>query len=350
MMSFTIQNKQVGVGHKPFIIAEMSANHEQSLEKALNIVEQVAKTGADAIKLQTLKPENITLDVKSDDFYICDANNLWHGQTLYELYQKAYLPWEWHAPIFEHAKKCGLIALSTPFDLEAIDFLESLNVPCYKIGSCENRDIPLIQKAAKTGKPLIISTGMASVAELAEAVQAAREVGCKEITLLKCTCAYPSDPKESNLNTLPHMRSLFNCEVGISDHSVGIGVSIASVALGASIIEKHITLSENDTGLDVAFSLTPFELEILVRETRRAWESLGEIHYGPSSSEIGSLKYRRSLYICQDMAQGEVFTQENIRSIRPSFGLPPKFYQTVLGKKAQRDLKKGEALCWEMVS
>lgn len=349
-MSISIRHKKIGSGEKPFIIAEMSANHEQSLERALMIVEAVAKTGADAIKLQTLKPENITLDVKSNDFFISDEKNLWSGQTLFELYQKAYLPWEWHAPLFEHAKKLGLIALSTPFDLEAVDFLEALDVPCYKIGSCENRDIPLIQKVARTGKPVIISTGMATASELAESVQAAREAGCRDLILTKCTCAYPSAPSECNLMTLSHMKALFDCEVGLSDHSEGIGVAIASVALGATVIEKHVTLAEGDTSLDAAFSLTPTQLTDLVKESARAWEALGKVHYGPTGSEMGSLKYRRSLYVCTDIAQGELFTSENIKSIRPSFGLAPKFQQVVIGKRARKALKKGEALTWEMVS
>ncbi|MBS0286829.1 MAG: pseudaminic acid synthase [Proteobacteria bacterium] len=349
-MTIIIENRKIGAGNKPFIIAEMSANHEQSLEKALEIVDRVAKSGADAIKLQTLKPENITLDVSSEDFYITDEKNIWSGQTLYELYQKAYLPWEWHGPIFERAQKLGLVFLSTPFDLEAVDFLESLNVPCYKIGSCENRDIPLIKKVAKTGKPLIISTGMASVIELSESIQAAREAGCKDIILLKCTCAYPSQPSESNLRTLEHMKKLFNCEVGISDHSEGIGVSVASVALGASVIEKHIKLSDDDTSLDATFSLTPQELGQLVVESKRAWQAIGDVQYGPSESELNSLKYRRSLYVCEDINQGEVFTEKNVKSIRPSFGLAPKYYEVILGKKALKPLKKGEALNWEVVS
>ncbi|MBN9287347.1 MAG: pseudaminic acid synthase [Gammaproteobacteria bacterium 39-13] len=349
-MTITIANRKIGSSHKPFIIAEMSANHEQSLDRALMIVEAVAKSGADAIKLQTLKPENITLDMKSSDFFISDEKNLWSGQTLYELYQKAYLPWEWHAPIFEHAKKLGLIALSTPFDLEAVDFLESLNVPCYKIGSCENRDIPLIQKVARTGKPVIISTGMASASELAESVQAARDAGCRDLILTKCTCAYPSAPIESNLRTIPHMKELFNCEVGLSDHSEGIGVSLASVALGASVIEKHITLTDEDTSLDAVFSLTPSRLKDLVIESTRAWEALGKVQYGPTESEVASLKYRRSLYVCDDVAEGELLTHENVRSIRPSFGLAPKFHHVIIGKRASKDLKKGEALTWEMVS
>ncbi|MGD9592593.1 MAG: pseudaminic acid synthase [Candidatus Berkiella sp.] len=349
-MSIFIENKSIGANQKPFIIAEMSANHEQSLDKALAIVEQVANSGADAIKLQTLKPENITLDIDSSDFYISDENNLWTGQTLFNLYQKAHLPWEWHAPIFEHAKKLGLIAFSTPFDLDAVDFLESLNVPCYKIGSCENRDIPLIQKVAKTGKPVIISTGMASVVELAESVQAAREAGCADLVLLKCTCAYPSLPIENNLRTIQHMKALFNCEVGLSDHSEGIGVAVASVALGATIIEKHVKLVDDEVSLDASFSMPTTELNQLVIETKRAWEALGEIHYGPSESEINSLRYRRSLYIAQDIKQGELFTMHNVKSIRPGFGLAPKYLEVVIGKKAIKDVRKGEALNWDMVS
>lgn len=348
-MTILINKRPVGANHKPFIIAEMSANHEQSLERALQIVEQVAKSGAEAIKLQTLKPENITLNINTNEFFITDKNNLWQGQTLFELYQKAYLPWEWHEPIFEYAKKLGLIAFSTPFDLEAVDFLESLNVPCYKIGSPENRDIPLIQKVARTKKPIIISTGMANVIELTEAVNAARAAGAKDIILLKCTSAYPSSPLETNLSTLQHMKTLFECEVGISDHSEGIGVAVASVALGASVIEKHITLTEEDTSLDSAFSLSTNQLTSLVTETTSAWQAIGSVKYGPTEAEQQSLKYRRSLYICADIKKGEAFTSQNLRSIRPSFGLAPKYYETILGRKASQDLQMGQALTWEMV-
>lgn len=344
-----ILERKIGVTQKPFIIAEMSANHDQSLETALAIVEAVAKTGADAIKLQTLKPENITLNIKTNEFFISDEDNLWHGQSLYELYQKAYLPWEWHQPIFERAKSLGMIAFSSPFDLDAVDFLESLDVPCYKIGSAENRDIPLIQKAASTKKPLIISTGMATALELAESVEAARSAGCQDLALLKCNCSYPTNPNETHLRTIPHMRDLFGCEIGLSDHSEDIGVAVASVALGASIIEKHVTLAEADDTLDSAFSLGPQNLQRLVACANQAHEALGKIHYGPTEAEERSLRYRRSLYVSQDIKMGDTISADNIKSIRPSLGLPPKFYHMILGRKAKKDLKLGEPLQWEMV-
>lgn len=348
-MSFKIANRPIGLDQKPFIIAEMSANHEQSLDKALAIVDLAADAGVDAIKIQTLSPEKITLDVDTDDFQIPDADNLWHGQTLFQLYQKAYLPTEWHKDIFDYAKKKGLIAFSTPFDLDAVDFLESLDVPCYKIGSCENRDIPLIEKVAATGKPVIISTGMASAGELDEAVRAARNAGCEHLALLKCTCAYPADPTESNLRTLGHMRSLFECEVGISDHTRGIGAALAGVALGGTIIEKHVR-AEEDNGLDAAFSIRPNELKSLVEESATAWASLGGIKYGPTESELRSVRYRRSLYVSKNIKKGEPFDASNVQSVRPGFGLPPKYYSIVLGKKATRDIKLGEPLDWDLVS
>ncbi len=349
-MSINIGKISIGSNHAPFIIAEMSANHEQSLEKAISIVEQAAKAGVAAIKLQTLKPDGITLNVDTSDFQINDENNLWSGQTLYQLYQKAYLPWEWHKPIFDYAKKLGLLAFSTPFDLEAVDFLESLDVPCYKIGSCENRDIPLIEKVSSTGKPVIISSGMATPAELDDAVTAARKSGCKDLILLKCTCSYPADPEESNLRTIPHMKQLFNCEVGISDHTRGIGAALAGIALGACVVEKHFTLDKQDKSLDAVFSMDVNELSLLVTESKNAWSSLGSVKYGPTQSELNSVKYRRSLYVSAPIRAGEHFTVANTKSIRPGFGLEPKFQSIVLGKKAVRDLLPGEPLSWDVVA
>lgn len=348
-MSVIIQNREISVTSKPLIIAEMSANHGQCLEKALKIVDAAANAGADAIKLQTLKPDGITLDVDTPDFFISDEKNQWKGQTLYELYRKAYLPWEWHEPIFNRAKSLGLMAFSTPFDLNAVDFLESLDVPCYKISSAENRDIPLLRKVAKTGKPLIVSTGMATIAELAESVATIREEGCKDLILLKCTCAYPALPSEANLRTIPHLKDLFECEVGISDHSEGIGLAIASVALGASVIEKHLMLSKGEQSLDASFSLTPDELSSLVREVGRAHEALGCVQYGPSDSELPSLKYRRSLYVAQDLRKGDLIHEHSIRSIRPGYGLEPKYYSFLIGKRAARDLRKGDPVKWDAI-
>ncbi|MFO1257751.1 MAG: pseudaminic acid synthase [Gammaproteobacteria bacterium] len=348
-MSVIIQNREISHNSKPLIIAEMSANHGQSIEKALKIVDAASKAGADAIKLQTLKPEGITLDIDTSDFFISDESNQWKGQTLHELYQQAYLPWEWHGPIFERAKELGLIAFSTPFDLSAVDFLETLNVPCYKISSAENRDIPLLRKVAKTGKPLIMSTGMASISELAESVSAIREEGCMDLILLKCTCAYPALPSEANLRTIPHLRELFQCEVGISDHSEGIGLAIASIALGARVIEKHFMLSRDEQSLDANFSLVPDELNSLVVEVARAYEALGCVQYGPSDSELPSLKYRRSLYVVEDLRKGDMISERNIRSIRPGYGLEPKYYPFVIGKRAARDLKKGDPVKWDAI-
>jgi len=327
----------------------MSGNHNHSLERALEIVEAVAKTGAHALKLQTYTADTMTLDIDRGQFYIDEPNSLWEGNSLYELYQKAYTPWEWHKPIFERCKELGLICFSTPFDRTAVDFLEELGVPCYKIASFENTDLPLIRKVAATGKPMIISTGMATAAELDETVRAAREAGCKDIILLKCTSTYPAIPENSNLNTIPHMRKLFDVEVGLSDHTLGIGVAIASVALGATVIEKHFTLSRADGGVDAVFSLEPNEMRSLVIECKRAWQAVGKISYGTTEEEKASLRFRRSLYVAQDMKAGDVFTEENLRVIRPGYGLPPKYYDILLGKKVKRDVKKGTPVTWELI-
>jgi len=344
-----IKNKTISLNSEPFIIAEMSGNHNQSLDRALEIVEAAAKSGAHGLKLQTYTPDTMTLDLNEGEFFISDDKSLWKGQSLYSLYQKAYTPWEWHKPIFKRARELGLIAFSTAFDETAVDFLETLDVPCYKIASFENTDLPLIQKIAATGKPIIMSTGMATVAELDESVRAAREAGCKDLVLLKCTSTYPASPENSNLLTIPHMRELFNCDVGLSDHTMGIGVAVAAVALGATVIEKHFTLSRKDGGVDSAFSLEPHEMKALVEETKRAWQAMGKINYGPTKAEKKSIRFRRSLYVTQDLQAGDVLTKENVRSIRPGHGLSPKYLDMVLGKSVTKDVKRGTPLKWELL-
>jgi pseudaminic acid synthase len=344
-----IGNVLVGCGNHPFVIAEMSGNHNQSLERAIAIVEAASKSGVHAIKLQTYTADTITLPVNRGEFFIDDENSLWKGQYLYDLYKQAYTPWEWHKPIMERAYKLGMACFSSPFDETAVDFLEDLNVPAYKIASFENNHLPLIKKVASTGKPMIISTGMASVAEIHEAVTAAREGGCEDLILLKCTSTYPASSENSNILTIPHMQDLFDCEIGLSDHTMGIGVSVAAVAHGATVIEKHFTLSRADGGVDSAFSLEPHELESLVIETERAWQSLGQINYGGTISEEKSKIFRRSLYVAEDMKMGEVFTEKNLRIVRPSMGLPPKFYDQFLGRKIGMDAMIGTPVDWSLL-
>jgi N-acetylneuraminate synthase len=346
---FEIGGIKIGLDYKPFIIAEMSGNHNQSLDRALEIVEAAAKTGAHALKLQTYTADTLTLDIDEGDFFIEDKDNLWKGKSLYELYQEAHTPWEWHEPIIKRANELGILCFSTPFDETAVDFLEDLNVPAYKIASFENTYLPLIKKVASTGKPMIISTGMASIAELDETVQTIRDAGCDKFVLLKCTSTYPATPENTNVLTIPHMRELFNCEVGLSDHTMGVGASVAAVAHGATVIEKHFTLSRKDGGVDSAFSLEPEEMKALVIETERAWQSLGEVKYGPSEAEKGSLVFRRSLYIAEDMKKGDVLTEKNLRIVRPGHGLPPKYFDILLGRKVNQDVKKGMAVDWELV-
>lgn len=344
-----IADKLVGRGHLPFVIAEMSGNHNQSLERALEIVEAAAKTGAHALKIQTYTPDTMTLDLDEREFHISDPKSLWAGTSLYKLYGEAYTPWEWHKPIFDRARELGIIPFSTPFDDTAVDFLESLDIPCYKIASFENTDLPLIRRIAATGKPLIISTGMATVAELDESVRAAREAGCRDLILLKCTSTYPATAENTNILTIPHLRELFGCEVGLSDHTLGVGVSVASVALGATVIEKHFTLNRADGGVDSTFSMEPTELAQLVVETERAWQALGHVSYGPADAEKRSLQFRRSLYIVQDIKAGGVLTRDNVRAIRPGFGLPTKYLDVVLGKTVKQNVKRGSAVSWEML-
>ncbi len=344
-----IAGRKIGRDSLPYVIAEMSGNHNHSLDRALAITEAAAKSGAHALKLQTYTADTMTLDISEGEFFISEKNSLWKGNSLYKLYKQAYTPWEWHKPIFEKCKELGIMGFSTPFDETAVDFLESLDVPCYKIASFENNHLPLIKKVAKTGKPIIMSTGMASVAELSEAVQTARQNGCKDIILLKCTSSYPSTPENSNLLTIPHMQELFNCEVGISDHSLGIGVAVASVVLGSVVIEKHFTLSKADGGVDSAFSMEPDEMKSLVTETKKAWQALGKIQYGQTEEEKKSMSYRRSMYVAKDIGAGERFTKENIRIIRPGFGLHPRYYEMLLGKIASKALRKGTPVAWDLV-
>ena len=342
-------HKATGRSNPPFIIAEMSGNHNQSLERALEIVEAVAKTGAHAIKLQTYTSDTMTLDLKEREFFISDEKSPWKGQSLYDLYKIAHTPWDWHKPIFAHARKLGLICFSTPFDETAVDFLEKLRAPIYKIASFENTDIPLIRRVAATGKPVIISTGMATQEELDESVDVARKAGCKDLTLLKCTSTYPATPENSNLLTIPFLRERYGCEIGLSDHTLGIGVAISSVALGATVIEKHFTLKRSDGGVDAAFSLEPHEMKQLVEETGRAWESMGKAYIGPTEAEKSSITFRRSLYIVKDLKRGDVLTKENVRAIRPGLGLPPKHFNQVLGKKIKSSVKMGTALTWSLL-
>ena len=334
---------------KPLIIAEMSGNHNQSLERALAIVDAAAKAGADAIKLQTYTPDTMTLDISEGEFFIVDKDSLWKGESLYHLYQKAYTPWEWHKPIFDRCRELGIMGFSTPFDVTAVDFLEELDVPCYKIASFENIDLPLIKKVAQTGKPLIVSTGMASLAELDDLVRTARENGCTDLTLLKCTSSYPATPEGTNLLTIPHMRELFGCKVGLSDHTLGIGAAVASVALGAAAIEKHFTLSRADGGVDSAFSMEPAEMAQLVRESETVAQALGSVSYEVQEQEKKSLQFRRSLYIVEDMKKWDVITDKNMRSIRPGLGLSPRYYEVVLGKKVNRDVKRGTKVGWDLI-
>jgi len=345
-----IGDRKVGIGQKPFIIAEMSGNHNQSLERALEIVEAAAKSGAHALKIQTYTPDTMTIDLDEREFYISDKKNPWAGSSLYKLYSEAYTPWEWHKPIFDRAHKLGMVGFSTPFDETAVEFLESLNVPCYKIASFENTDLPLIRRVAVTGKPMIISTGMATVAELDETVRAAREAGCKDLILLKCTSTYPATAEFTNLLTIPHLRGLFDCEVGLSDHTMGVGVSVASIALGATVIEKHFTLDREDGGIDSAFSMEPVEMSQLVIETKRAWQSIGRISYGPTEAEMKSLQFRRSLYVVKDLKAGDILTRENVRCIRPGLGLPPKYLEVVLGKVIRQDVTRGTALTFGLMN
>ena len=313
------------------------------------IVEAAARAGANAIKLQTYTADTMTLDLKEREFFISDDKSPWKGQSLYDLYKIAHTPWDWHQPIFDCAKKRGLICFSTPFDETAVDLLEKLGAPIYKIASFENTDLPLIQRVAATGKPLLISTGMTTQEELDESVDAARKAGCKDLTLLKCTSTYPATPENSNLLTIPYLKDRYGCEVGLSDHTLGIGVAVASVALGVSVIEKHFTLKRSDGGVDAAFSMEPGEMEELVEETKRAWQSLGKVFVGPTEAEKSSITLRRSLYFVKDLPAGHVVKEGDIRRIRPGMGLPPKEYQKLIGRKLQKAVSRGNPTSWDVL-
>jgi N-acetylneuraminate synthase len=345
-MGIKVGSKDIGTGHKPFIIAEMSGNHNHSLERALSIVDAAADAGAAAIKLQTYTADTITM---RGAFKITDKNSLWHGKDLHDLYKLAYTPWEWHEAIFNRAKEKGMIAFSSPFDVTAVDFLEKLNVAVYKIASFENTDHILLKKVARTGKPVIMSTGVSTIADLHESVQVLRDNGCQQLILLKCTSTYPATPEDTNILTIPHMWQLFDCQVGLSDHTMGIGVSVAAVALGATVIEKHFTLSRADGGVDSAFSLEPDEMKALVVETERAWLSLGKVSYAPTEKEKNSMAFKRSLFVAKHIKKGELITEEHIRSIRPSSGLHTRYYEQILGKKALEDISEGTPLNFSLI-
>jgi pseudaminic acid synthase len=344
-----IGSHEIGRAHFPMVIAEMSGNHNQSLERALKIIEAAAGAGAHAVKLQTYTPDSMTIDMDMPGFRIEDEQSLWHGRTLYKLYEEAHTSWEWHAPIMNCAKELGLICFSTPFDATAVDFLEDLNVPAYKIASFENTDVALIRKVAATGKPVLMSTGMASVEELELSVHTAREAGCQDLILLKCTSSYPASPEDSNISTLPDMRERFGCEVGLSDHTMGTGVAVAAVAHGAVVVEKHFTLSRAEGGVDAAFSMEPDEMRQLVEETTRAWQSLGSVQYGVGQSEADSIQFRRSLYITQDIQAGDRLDEQNVRCIRPGFGLAPKHLSEILGRRVYTAVKRGTPVAWKLL-
>ncbi|MDR9366921.1 MAG: pseudaminic acid synthase [Balneolaceae bacterium] len=342
-------DKVIGSNHMPFIIAEMSGNHNQSLDRALEIVEEAAKAGAHAVKLQTYTADTMTIDERGGLFSIDDEDSLWNGKNLYELYELAHTPWDWHEPIFEKARELGLMPFSTPFDDTSVNFLEDLGVSAYKVASFENTDWTLLKKIASTGKPVIMSTGAANLSDIDEAVRILRENGCPDLILLKCTSTYPATPENTNLITIPRMRDIFNCHIGLSDHTLGIGAAVASVALGAKVIEKHFTLSRADGGVDAAFSIEPDEMKTLVDESERAFQALGDVQFGIQKAEKKSLRYKRSIYVVQDITAGEEFTKENIRVIRPGDGLKPKFFEKILGKTSKREIKRGTPLSWKLL-
>jgi len=348
-MTIEIAGRSIGKDHPPFVIAEMSGNHNQSLDRAFELVDAAAEAGAHALKLQTYTADTITLRQRGGDFQINDEGSLWAGQNLHDLYTKAHTPWEWHEPIMERAASKGMLCFSSPFDETAVDFLNDLNVPAFKIASFENNHLPLIRKVASTGKPLIISTGMASLADLERAVSTARKSGCENLILLKCTSTYPATPENTNIRTIPHLRDLFGVQVGLSDHTMGVGVAVASVALGATVVEKHFTLRRADGGVDSAFSLEPAELAALVGETERAWHALGEVRYGPTEAEKKSLIFRRSIYVAQDIVEGDVFTDANLRIVRPGHGAPPWLLEQLLGRVARRGYAAGTPLSMDQL-
>ena len=348
MNSIMIGQKEIASGCSTYIIAEMSANHGQSYDEAVKIIHAAKEAGADAIKLQTYTPDTITIDCDNEYFRI--SGTIWEGRNLYDLYKEAYTPWDWQPKLKEVANDLALDLFSTPFDNTAVDFLEEMGVPAYKIASFELVDIPLIQRVAKTGKPIIMSTGMATLAEIDEAVQTAKEAGCKELALLKCTSGYPADPAEMHLRTIPHMAEAFSLPIGLSDHTLGIAVPVAAVALGACIVEKHFTISRAVPGPDSAFSLEPHEFKAMVEAIRTAEKAIGKVSYEITEREAASRIFRRSLFVVKDMKAGEVFTEENIRSIRPGDGLHTRYVRAAIGRRAKVDIKKGTPLSWKLIS
>jgi pseudaminic acid synthase len=338
----SIDGQKIGPDYPPYIIAELSANHNGDISRAFRIMEEAKKSGADAIKLQTYTHDTITMDCDSEDFQI--HGGLWDGQTLYELYKGAHMPWEWHKPLFEKAKELGITIFSSPFDFTAVELLEELNAPAYKIASFEVIDLPLIARVAKTGKPMIISTGMATQEEIAEAIQTARDNGCSDLVVLQCVSGYPAPAEQYNLRTIPDIVQRFNVLAGLSDHTIDNATAVAAVALGACLIEKHVTLDRNGGGADDSFSLEPAELTQLCRDSKTAWSALGKVNYERTEAEKGNVKFRRSLYVVKDIMAGEELTNDNVRSIRPGFGLPPKYLPKLLGKLAKFSMKKGYAL------
>ncbi|GAB3578476.1 pseudaminic acid synthase [Calidifontibacter terrae] len=349
MSSIRIAGREIGPDHEPYIIAEMSGNHDGSLDKALDIVRMAAESGAHAIKLQTYKPETITIKSDAPDFRLSAGHELWGGRTLWDLYEEAHTPWEWHKPIFELAAELGITCFSSPFDPTAIDLLEDLNTPAYKIASSEIVDLPLIRLAASKGKPIIISTGMASVGEIFAAVQAARSTGNEQIVVLACTANYPADPSESNLRGIPVMGNTFGTLIGYSDHTMGIGAAITAVALGACVVEKHVTLSRADGGVDSAFSSEPEELRMLVEQTKVGWQCLGQPRIGARQQEKEGLRFRRSLYVVEDVVAGDPVTAANVRSIRPANGLSPDEFARVEGRTFKHDTPQGTPLSWDLI-
>jgi pseudaminic acid synthase len=348
--SITIAGRRVGDGKAPFIIAELSGNHSQSLATAKAMIVAAAKTGVDAVKLQTYTADTITIDCDADDFQITDSNNLWQGQTLYQLYEKSHTPWQWHEELFILAKSLGLIIFSSPFDETSVDFLENLNAPCYKIASFELNHTPLLRAVAKTGKPVIMSTGMATCEEITEAISELQHHGCQQLALMVCTSAYPANPSDANLATIADMKQRFNLPVGLSDHIQGVSASIVAVALGANLIERHFILDEESDGVDAQFSSTPEEMSLLIREANKLAHVQGEVRYGPTEAEQDSVKYRRSIYVAEPIKQGELLTEQNVKVVRPGFGMAPKCWFSVLGKTAKHNLIKGQPLLTQDVS
>ncbi|MDC5703106.1 pseudaminic acid synthase [Vibrio europaeus] len=345
MTYITIDGRKIGPEYPPYIIAELSANHNGDINRAFQIMEEAKKAGADAIKLQTYTHETITIDCDSEEFQI--HGGLWDGKTLYKLYEEAHMPWEWHEPLFKKAKELGITIFSSPFDFSAVDLLEQLDAPAYKIASFEIIDLPLIKRVAQTGKPMIISTGMANEEEIAEAIKTAKQNGCTELVVLHCVSGYPAPAEQYNLRTINDISGRFGVISGLSDHTIDNATAVASVVLGASVIEKHVTLDRNGGGADDSFSIEPPELYALCKDASTAWKSLGRVNYERTEAEKGNAKFRRSLYIVEDLKKGEVLSKKNIRSIRPGYGLEPKYYEEVLGKRVKIDLSRGTALSFD---